>query len=174
MAFSKGKDCKVTVNAGTSVVGIGSYTISGVVADILETTEMGDDYKTFTPSLLDSGTVTFEGLCDIADSMIEKCTATTGIQPKKWDGKDLPFSDKTFDCVVSVNVMLHVPPESIEHFIAEHFRVSQRFLFVASGYKFNLKLSKHVFDHDYDKLFAGRIVDIISRNDTNKIWILKS
>jgi hypothetical protein len=67
MAKSPGKACKVSWGGTTKVVGIGTWDLSGVETDLLEATEMGDDWKTYLAGLKDGGEISFEGLFDPAD-----------------------------------------------------------------------------------------------------------
>ena len=112
-------------------------------------------------------------MCDFAASMRLKCFESTNILPDSWDGVTLPYKDKTFDCVVSVNVMLHVPPDKIEAFIKEHKRVAARYLFVISGNQFSEPLAAHCFDHDYDRLLGeNHIMYKIAMFKASKLWIV--
>ena len=67
MATKIGKDCAVKL-AANSVVGMGTWSLSGISSDQLEDTEFGDSWKTFKFGLKDGGQVTFNGLYDPADT----------------------------------------------------------------------------------------------------------
>jgi len=67
MAKSPGKDAKVSWGATTKVVGIGTWDMPGITTDLLESTEMGDEWKTYIAGLKDGGEISFEGLFDPAD-----------------------------------------------------------------------------------------------------------
>lgn len=67
MSFKTGKLMKVEVN-GNTVVGMGTVSLGGVTTDLLETTEFGDTWKTYTLGLRESGDITFDGLADPDDS----------------------------------------------------------------------------------------------------------
>jgi len=67
MGFKKGKDCKVTLGAN-SVVGMGTWSLSGITSDQLEDTEFGDEWKTYAFGMKDGGQITFNGLFDPADT----------------------------------------------------------------------------------------------------------
>jgi hypothetical protein len=67
MAKSPGKNCKVSWGTTTKVVGIGTWDMPGISTDLLEATEMGDEWKTFIAGLKDGGEISFEGLFDPAD-----------------------------------------------------------------------------------------------------------
>jgi hypothetical protein len=63
----KGKFCKVCL--GTfQIAGLGSWEMTGVTTDLLESTEFGDDWKQFEMGLKDGGEITFSGLYDRTDS----------------------------------------------------------------------------------------------------------
>lgn len=67
MAYKIGRLCKVTLGANT-VVGMGTWEMSGVTTDQLETTAFGDAWKTYEYGLKDGGQITFSGLYDPADT----------------------------------------------------------------------------------------------------------
>jgi hypothetical protein len=67
MAKLVGKDGAVKLGAA-SVVGMGTWTLDGIVVDELESTEFGDTWKSYLYGLKDGGTVSFNGLFDPADS----------------------------------------------------------------------------------------------------------
>ena len=93
-------------------------------------------------------------MVDFVDSMREGCQKQTGILPDKWDGKHLPYPDRAFDLVLSVEVLLHVLPADIGRVLAEHARVSRRWLYIVTiGTCYKL-LGEHCFWHDYLKLFS--------------------
>ncbi len=68
MAKSPGKACKVQWGSTTKVTGIGSWDMPGISTDLLESTEMGDEWKQFIAGLKDGGEITFDGLFDPADA----------------------------------------------------------------------------------------------------------
>ena len=65
--YKSGKDCKVTKGAST-IVGMGTWAITGITADQIDTSAMGDNWKTFEFGMKDGGTITFSGLYDAADT----------------------------------------------------------------------------------------------------------
>ena len=62
-----GKDCKVTLGAN-KVLGMGTWTMGGVSTDLLEATELGDNWKRFELGLKDGGEVSFSGFYDKTDT----------------------------------------------------------------------------------------------------------
>ena len=67
MAIKIGKDCAVKIGAAT-VVGMGTWSLSGITSDQLESTQFGDSWKQFKFGLKDGGQITFNGLYDPADT----------------------------------------------------------------------------------------------------------
>lgn len=61
-----GRDCKVTLGA-TTILGMGTWSMDGVAADQLESSEFGIKWKTFEFGMNDGGTISFSGLFDPAD-----------------------------------------------------------------------------------------------------------
>lgn len=92
-------------------------------------------------------------MCDISLSMAEKCTERTGIKVDLWDGKWLPYADRSFDWVISANVMLHVPPDDIGAFIYQHWSVSRKYILISSYVGTGDNLAVHCFSHHYDLQF---------------------
>lgn len=67
MGFKTGSNAKVTLGSDT-VVGMGNWKLSGITADLLESTAFGDSAKQYMTGLIDYGTVEFGGLYDPADT----------------------------------------------------------------------------------------------------------
>jgi len=68
MAKATGKDCKIMRGATSKVLGMGTWDMPGVSTDLLETTEFGDEWKTYLAGLKDGGEISFEGFFDPADT----------------------------------------------------------------------------------------------------------
>lgn len=66
MSYRSGKDCAVKLGSAT-VVGVGTWEISGITADQIDTSAMGDNWKTFEFGMKDGGTITFNGIADPDD-----------------------------------------------------------------------------------------------------------
>lgn len=62
-----GMNAKVTLGT-TTVLGIGSWSMSGLTVDLLETTSFGDTAKQFITGLMDYGEVTFGGIYDLSNA----------------------------------------------------------------------------------------------------------
>lgn len=62
-----GKDAKVTLGTD-QVLGMGTWTMSGISTDLLESTEFGDEWKRYELGLKDGGDISFSGLYDKADT----------------------------------------------------------------------------------------------------------
>jgi len=67
MAVYTGKNCSVRLGT-TAVVGIGSWTLSGITADQMEASDFGDNWKSYEFGMKDGGTITFSGLLDASDT----------------------------------------------------------------------------------------------------------
>jgi hypothetical protein len=67
MAYKPGRAAKVTLGTNT-VVGMGSWKLSGISVDQLDATAFGDTAKEFLMGLIDYGNIEFSGLYDPADS----------------------------------------------------------------------------------------------------------
>lgn len=67
MAFKSGANCAVKLGT-TTVVGVGNFTMSGVVIDQYETSAFGDTRKTFISGMQDGGQISFSGVYDPADT----------------------------------------------------------------------------------------------------------
>ncbi len=55
-----------------------------------------------------------------------------------YDGKTIPVSDNSFDCVISLDVLEHVPSEDRLWYLSELIRVTNRFVFLSMPYKTEL------------------------------------
>ena len=67
MAYKSGKDCAVKLGTST-VVGMGDWSITGITADQMDSSAMGDNWKTFEFGMKDGGTISFSGIADPADT----------------------------------------------------------------------------------------------------------
>lgn len=61
-----GKNCKVTLGTN-SILGMGTWSLSGITADELECSEFGDNWKRYEFGMKDGGTISFSGFFDPAD-----------------------------------------------------------------------------------------------------------
>lgn len=136
--------------------------------------EVGSGWGVIYQALASIGLGHVTSLCDISPTMCQNCEQRTGVLPVLWDGTTLPFENDRFEVVVSFNVMLHVPPSRIEHFISEHMRVARRYLFVATYVPAATpeRLAAHVFVHDYYKLFPNVTVYKAKHWTDRAHWIL--
>lgn len=66
MAVKIGKDCSVKIGTAT-VASMGTWSMSGITTDQLESTSFGDEWKKYEFGLKDGGTISFSGLYDPAD-----------------------------------------------------------------------------------------------------------
>ena len=63
MAAVVGKDTSVRIGAN-KVLGLGTWSITGITVDLLEDTEFGDEWRTYLCGLKDGGEVSFNGYMD--------------------------------------------------------------------------------------------------------------
>jgi len=115
-------------------------------------------------------------MCDFVESMRYKCLRETGKLPELWNGRELPYDDGAFGLVISFSVLLHVLPEMIEQVMAEHARVTNHYIFIAT-YDGNLeKLAPHCFKHDYFGMFEKLGLKIVNYKTFQKSlranWLL--
>jgi hypothetical protein len=59
----EGKNCKVSIGA-EKILGMGNWTLSGIVTDQIEDSEFEDEWKQFKLGLKDGGTISFNGQYD--------------------------------------------------------------------------------------------------------------
>lgn len=116
-------------------------------------------------------------MVDFVDTMRRKCQENTGILPDTWDGKTLPYKDKSFDLVMAWEVMLHVSPSDIGRFFAECSRVTKKWLFFSSPGTIFTQFADHCFRHDYLGLAVDHRMIVSSVNvfkDGQRInWLFK-
>ena len=67
MGAQVGRACKVALGS-SQILGLGTWTISGVDIDVIEDSEFGDTFKTYLVGMREAGTIAFDGFYDPADS----------------------------------------------------------------------------------------------------------
>lgn len=67
MAKKVGKDAAVKLSTAT-VVGMGTWSMDGISTEQIPSDEFGDEWKTFLSGMKDSGTISFSGHFDPADT----------------------------------------------------------------------------------------------------------
>jgi len=73
--------------------------------------------------------------------------------------KRIPLPDKTFDCVFSSGVLMHIPPENIEKAVAEMSRVGKLVILDEP----QVKIQKfNCWDYDYAFLFKDTPMVMVS------------
>lgn len=100
-------------------------------------------------------------MVDFVESMRQGCLQKTGVLPDQWDGQTLPYTDRSFDLVLSVDVLLHVPPEDIDRVFAEHVRVTKRWMYITTNGAVYRPLARHCFWHDYIRLCSRHKMRIL-------------
>lgn len=109
-------------------------------------------------------------LCDFTAHQRRRCLDVTGVKPDAWDGVTLPYQDDSFDLVLSFDVILHVPPLDLARFVAEHVRVTRRWLYVATVWK-GRDVAAHCFIHKYD--FAPMRTVRLTKFERRAHWLLE-
>ena len=67
MSYRSADNCAVQIN-GNTLVGIGTWDMSGIQSATYDTTAFGDTYKQFISGIIDSGTISFSGVFDPDDT----------------------------------------------------------------------------------------------------------
>jgi SAM-dependent methyltransferase len=141
----------------------------------------GRMYKAVEDLVLDEDRIRQYRMCDFVESFRTACKKHTDILPDKWDGETLPYKDGRFDFVASVEVMIHVLPDKIEHFIDEHLRVTRQYLYVdAWDHTIDRRRespARHCFAHHYrtmwDKRNLQTVLDFADYERGKHIWLLR-
>lgn len=66
--------------------------------------------------------------------------------------RHIPLPDKSFDCTLCANVLLHVPPSQIDKAISEICRVTEKAVILIETYKFQQN-QPHCFSHNLPQPF---------------------
>jgi len=83
MAVKVGHLGKVTLGAST-IVGMGTWSLSGITADQMESSAFGQNWKTYEFGMKDGGQISFNGFLDPAD-----VTGQTALQRANIENTDL-------------------------------------------------------------------------------------
>lgn len=83
MAVKVGHKGKVALGAST-IVGMGTWTLSGITADQMESSDFGDNWKQYEFGMKDGGQIAFDGLLDPSDT-----TGQQALQAANLDNTDL-------------------------------------------------------------------------------------
>jgi hypothetical protein len=83
MGVKSGHLGKVTLGAST-IVGMGTWSISGITADQMESSAFDQDWKTYEFGMKDGGQISFNGFLDPADT-----TGQQALQKANMDNTDL-------------------------------------------------------------------------------------
>jgi SAM-dependent methyltransferase len=99
--------------------------------------------------------------CDISPTLVAEARQFLGpasrVTVSETDGVRLPYSDKSFDGVLTYGVCIHVPPARLDAFLQELLRVCRRYhLFIESSDRASAGAHRHYFAHDYLASF-GRL-----------------
>jgi len=106
-----------------------------------------------------------ETVCKRAEAL------SLSVEQRFLDGPEatFPFDDKEFEIGITVQVLMHIPPEYVKTTVREIIRTTRVSLVVASAGPPPGKKPPHVFAHDYEALFSGlgaTVVDFQRRTNT--------
>jgi hypothetical protein len=99
------------------------------------------------------------------------------LKPVKFDGHNLPFNDREFDFVVSVDMLEHVRPDQREHMIRELIRVTKRKLFLAAPLGKDSEEQDAGLDKIYKSIWGKSfqfLVEHVSNGLPTREWIDKT
>lgn len=78
-----------------------------------------------------------------------------------------------YDLVMAIEVLMHIQPKDIEAVIEKMFSMSENYVITCDYYSKNPpRLARHVFNHDYDKLFSGFNVRRIDLEYEQSLFII--
>jgi len=105
MAVKVGHLGKVTLGAST-IVAMGTWSISGITADQMESSSFGDNWKSYEFGMKDGGQISFNGFLDPSDT-----TGQQALQAANMDNTDLTSLRLYVD-----NTSYYVPSQSTQYF----------------------------------------------------------
>lgn len=88
--------------------------------------------------------------------------------PKLW-GDFMDLNLKKYDCIIAIEVLMHIPPELINKFVTKIKSKANHIITLDYDPKNKIELAQHNFLHDYDKLFPK--AKVIKVNDLQKIRV---
>lgn len=96
---------KVTLGSDT-IVAMGTWTLSGITADQMESSAFGDNWKTYEFGMKDGGQISFNGFLDPSDT-----TGQQALQKANMDNTDLTSLQLWVD-----NTSYYTPSQSTAYF----------------------------------------------------------
>lgn len=110
--------------------------------------------------------------CDYSKKQIDCASQYQGIQFDIADAGKLPYESNSFDVVVTIGCLAHIPPSHILNCTKELQRVSKNYLFLFEEdkqftnpltYEISSRSGWH-FYHDYEKLFNQNKIEYCGNN----------
>ena len=125
-------------------------------------------------------TKTFVG-CDFSDSQLAKAKElhSNQIRFEYGDATKLPYDTASFDVVITVGCLIHIPPRSIHRAADELQRVAGSYLivmeedrrFIGDERLASRRTQGHMLFHDYATLFGGQLELITLKNESPDLKI---
>ena len=114
--------------------------------------------------------------CDFSNPQLEKAKRLygDGIQFEFADASSMPYGSRSFDVVMTVGCLIHVPPKRIRRVVQEIQRVAKSYIvLMEEDPKFTepekvkcLSAAGWLFWHDYERLFQDRCEIILCKNES--------
>ncbi len=134
--------------------------IKNIPKDINTVFELGVGEGRITMPILERGNImTYDGIDYTPERMQIMYDKTNDTYPQfhlsYGKFQDHIFHTK-YDLVLASEVLMHIPPKEIEDVITKMIRMSNKYVISIDYYSTNPpRLARHVFNHDYDKLYSG-------------------
>lgn len=147
--------------------------IRGAIGDVNSILELGPGVgRTFAAYTCDSNIATLDISTNYAEKLLSVADALNLHLTQQYlkPRAPFPFEDQSFNVGVASQVLLHVPPESIEHTLSELVRVCEKIVII-TAYKHEppcIRLNgNHVFNHDYFSICTslGCVMNNVVMND---------
>ncbi len=131
---------------------------------------MIDEYK--VTSVLEVGCNTGENLKHLTGpragvDVNSKALASVpeGIRTRRASATDLPFAENEYDLVMTIGVLIHIPPEDIERAMDEITRVARRFVFCCEYFGYDEVPYREgvLWRRSYGLLYENRGLRVIDR-----------
>lgn len=70
---------------------------------------------------------------------------------------DYPFHPESFDLVIAIEVLMHIPPPRIEYVIQKVCEAAKKYVVSLDAMWYSGRLAPHCFNHDYTNLYSKAI-----------------
>jgi len=90
---------------------------------------------------------------DSAGKYLEDYTKKDKITTVKASGKNMPFEQNMFDCVVSIDCMSHMHLPSVRYVVKNMERVSKKYMIIIERFVYDGEHPQpHIWSHDYPRI----------------------